>query len=49
MNSSDDILRNNSADILRCASGVGGLRRHRGGRVTRSVRDFVAGSDGGRW
>jgi hypothetical protein len=33
---------NNSGDILRFASGVAGLGRGRGGRSTRSSRDFVA-------
>ena len=33
---------NNSADILRFASGVGGRRRERIGRFIRGNRDFVA-------
>jgi hypothetical protein len=39
---SAESLVNHSADILGFASGVGGLQRARGGRSTRSYRDFVA-------
>ncbi len=45
MSNSAESLRNNSADILASGSGVGGLRRGRGGRVTRENRDFVASSN----
>ncbi len=37
--------RNISAESLAFGCVSGGLRRRRDGRVTRSTRDFVAGSD----
>jgi hypothetical protein len=35
-------MKNNSGDLLGSASGVAGFGRHRGGRFTRTTRDFVA-------
>ena len=37
---------NHSADILSFASGVGGFGRHRGGRFSRTTRDFVPSANG---
>jgi hypothetical protein len=49
-NQSADILGfaswNQSVDILGFASGVGGFGRHRGGRFSRTIRDFVPSANG---